>query len=276
MTTSNYIKANGIEIHYLEQGDGVPLILLHGGMVSTNPIWAGVPVAYASHMDTLAAHFRVIAPDTRGCGRTAHTSGSITFDLLADDVAALAEALDLDRPLLTGFSDGGITSTVVGIRHPDLARAIVNHAGFDEFDPQAPTFAIMRQILGGRPDATEPDSDAAAAAMTSMDQMRPMFELMKTDQDSGQGEGYWRTYLRLSWDRTTQHPGYGYADFAKITAPTLILVGDRDDFCTVEQALAAFRQLPHGELAVLPGYGHYIPPAAITTTIEYFERQLSN
>src|ERR1700741_1636721 len=147
MTTSNHVKANGIEIHYLEQGDGVPLILLHGGMVSTNPIWAGVPVAYASHMDTLAAHFRVIAPDTRGCGRTAHTSGPITFDLLADDVAALAEALDLDRPLLTGFSDGGITSTVVGIRHADLARAIVNHAGFDEFDPQAPTFTMMRHIL---------------------------------------------------------------------------------------------------------------------------------
>lgn len=276
MTTRNHIKANGIEIHYLEQGAGVPLILLHGGMVSTNPIWAGVPVAYASYMDTLAEHFRVIAPDTRGCGRTAHSSGPITFDLLADDVAALIAALDLDRPLLTGFSDGGITSTVVGIRHPDLARAIVNHAGFDEFDPQAPTFAMMRQILGGRPDATKPDPDAAAAAMTSIDQMRPMFELMRTDQDSGQGEGYWRTYLRLSWERTTQHPRYSYADFAKITAPTLILSGDRDEFCTVEQALTAFRQLPHGELAVLPGHGHYIPPAAITTTIEYFERQLSS
>jgi pimeloyl-ACP methyl ester carboxylesterase len=137
----------------------------------------------ASDMDTLAEHFLVSAPDTRGCGRTAHTSGPITFDLLADDVAALIEALDLDRPLLTGFSDGGITSTVVGIRHPDLARAIVNHAGFDEFDPQAPTFAMMRQILGGRPDATKPDPDAAAAAMTSIDQMRPIFELMKTDQD---------------------------------------------------------------------------------------------
>src|ERR1700756_1096796 len=120
MTTSNRIRANGIEINYLDQGAGVPLILLHGGMVSTNPIWAGSPVAYASYMDTFAEHFRVIAPDARGCGRTTHTSGAITFDLLADDVAALVEALDLDAPLLTGFSDGGITSTVVGMRHPDL------------------------------------------------------------------------------------------------------------------------------------------------------------
>ena len=51
-------------------------VLLHGGLVSTNPIWTGVPVAYAGHMDTLAEHFRVIAPDTRGCGRTVHPGGA--------------------------------------------------------------------------------------------------------------------------------------------------------------------------------------------------------
>ena len=45
-----YVRANGIDIHYLDQGEGEPLVLLHGGMVSTNLIWAGVPVAYASSM----------------------------------------------------------------------------------------------------------------------------------------------------------------------------------------------------------------------------------
>ena len=270
------VHANGIDIHYLDRGEGEPLVLLHGGMVSTSPIWNGVPIAYASYIDTLAKHFRVIAPDTRGCGKTPHTEGPITFDLLADDVAALIAALGLQRPLIAGFSDGAITATVLGIRHPDAARAIVNHAGFDEFDPQAPTFAMMRQILGGSPDATEPDPDLAARLFQDSEQMRPMFELMREDQDSGQGEGHWRTYLRLSWDRTTQHPGYTYADFAKITAPTLILCGDRDDFCTVEQAVAAYRQLPDGELAVLPSHGHYIPPAAIQAAIEFFERRLAD
>jgi pimeloyl-ACP methyl ester carboxylesterase len=269
------VRANGIDIHYLDQGEGEPLVLLHGGMVSTNPIWAGVPVAYASYMDTLAEHFRVIAPDTRGCGKTVHTEGPVTFDLLADDVAALIDALGLERPLITGFSDGAITATVLGIRHPNAVKAIVNHAGFDEFDPQAPTFAMMRQFLGGSPEATEPDPDAAARMFQGSDEMRPMFELMKQDQDSGQGQGHWRSYLRLCWDRTTQQPGYTYADFAKITAPTLILSGDRDNVCSVEQAVEAYRQLPHGELAVLPGHGHYIPPAAIEATIEFFERQLA-
>ena len=269
------VYANGIEIHYLDQGEGEPLVLLHGGLVSTNPIWTGVPVAYAGYMDTLAEHFRVIAPDTRGCGQTVHLGGPVSFDLLADDVAALIAALGLKRPLIAGFSDGAITATILGIRHPDTVRAIVNHAGFDEFDPDAPTFAMMRQILGGSPDATEPDPDAAARGFEASEQMRPMFELLKRDQDRGQGDGHWRTYLRLCWERTTQHPGYTYADLAKITVPTLILAGDRDDFCTVEQAVSAYWQLADGELAILPGHGHYIPPAAIQTTIEFFARRLA-
>lgn len=182
-------------------------MLLHGGMVSSNPIWAGVPIAFASHMDTLAEQFRVIAPDTRGCGKTAHTGGPISFDLLADDVAALIGALGLKQPLIAGFSEGAITATIVGIRHPDTVRAIVNDAGFDAFDPEnTGVVAAMRQILGGSPDATEPDPDAAARGFEASEQMRPMFELLKRDQDSGQGEGHCRTYLRLAWDRCTQPP----------------------------------------------------------------------
>jgi pimeloyl-ACP methyl ester carboxylesterase len=273
---SQYVSANGIDIHYLDQGEGEPLVLLHGGMVSTNPLWTGVPIAYAGHMDTLAEHFRVIAPDTRGCGKTRHSAGPISFDLLADDVAAVIDALGLERPLIAGFSEGAITATILAIRHPDAVRAIVNDAGFDAFDPEnTGLIAVMRQILGGSPDATEPDPDAAARGFEASEQTRAMFELLKRDQDSGQGEGHWRTYLRLAWDRCTQTPGYTYTDLARIAVPTLILTGDRDDFCTVEQAVTAYRQLPDGELAILPGHGHYIPPAAVETTVEFLARRLA-
>jgi pimeloyl-ACP methyl ester carboxylesterase len=273
---SQYVSANGIDIHYLDQSEGEPLVLLHGGMVSTNPLWTGVPIAYAGHMDTLAEHFRVIAPDTRGCGKTRHSAGPISFDLLADDVAAVIDALGLERPLIAGFSEGAITATILAIRHPDAVRAIVNDAGFDAFDPEnTGLIAVMRQILGGSPDATEPDPDAAARGFEASEQTRAMFELLKRDQDSGQGEGHWRTYLRLAWDRCTQTPGYTYTDLARIAVPTLILTGDRDDFCTVEQAVTAYRQLPDGELAILPGHGHYIPPAAVETTVEFLARRLA-
>src|ERR1700748_1116739 len=144
---SRAVRANGVDIHYLEQGEGDTLVLIHGGVVSTNPIWSVVPIAYASYMDVLAEHFRVIAPDTRGCGRTPHSDGPITFDVLADDVAALIEVLGIERPAVAGFSEGGVTATVLGIRHPGAVCAIVNDAGFDAFDPDTPTGRMMRQIL---------------------------------------------------------------------------------------------------------------------------------
>jgi len=270
----NFVRANGIDIHYVEEGQGVPLVLLHGGMVSTNPIWAPTPVSYAAHMQALARRHRVIAPDTRGCGRTVHDGGVVTFDQLADDVLALVEALGLGRPLIAGFSEGGSTATVAAIRSPDRFSAIVNDAGYDMFNPQAPSSAMMRQILGGSPTATQADPEAFARAFTENEQMRPMFELLKADEDGGQGDGHWAEYLRLAFPRTTEHPGYTFDDFAKITAPTLILVGDRDDFCTLEDGATAYRQLASGELAVVPGTGHVITPAKIELTLDFFTRYL--
>jgi pimeloyl-ACP methyl ester carboxylesterase len=269
---SRSVQANGIDIHYVEAGEGEPLVLLHGGMVSTNPIWAGVPVAYASHMATLASTFRVIAPDTRGAGRTRHDGGTVTFDVLADDVLALIDALGLDRPLVAGFSEGGITATVVGIRQPGAVRAIANHAGYDVFDPQAPSFAMLRQALGGSPDATEADPEAAARFFSQSPEMQGAFELMKADEDGGQGDGHWREYLRLAFHRTTEPPGYTTDDLATITAPTLIIVGDRDEFCSVEEGVRSYRALREGELAVVPNTGHIITPPLVDLMVAFLER----
>jgi pimeloyl-ACP methyl ester carboxylesterase len=61
-------------------------------------------------------------------------------------------------------------------------------------------------------------------------------------------------------------------DFARITAPTLILAGDRDEFCTPEEGVAAYRKLQDGELALLPGVGHFIPPLKIQLYIDFVQR----
>lgn len=166
LMTTACVHANGTDIYYVEAGEGEPLLLLDNAMVSTNPAWAAIPFAYASFLGTLAERFRVIAPDTRGSGKSVHPGGPITAALLADDVAALIQALNLDRPLICGFSDGGETATLVGIRHPGSVRAIVNHGGYDLFnpDPHAPAIAMTRQMLGGsagRPRRTPRSARAA-------------------------------------------------------------------------------------------------------------------
>jgi pimeloyl-ACP methyl ester carboxylesterase len=269
----NVIRANGIDIHYLERGSGRPLVLLHGGLVSSSVCWAGVPVSYASHLDLLASHFRVIAPDTRGCARTVHSGDqSISFALLADDVAALIGALGLERPFVAGFSEGAITATILAIRMPELVSAVVNQAGHDFFNPHARSYEIMRQLLGGSADATRTDPDAVQQSFSQSEQMRGMFELMRHDQDEARGPGYWRAYLELAFDRSTQWPGYAFDDLARIEAPALILCGDRDEFCSVEEAVTAYRTLRAGELAILPGLGHLITAAGVGTMVEFLER----
>src|SRR5262245_2446741 len=274
-TESRSLDANGINIHYLEAAKGEPLVLLHGGMVSTNPIWTGVPISYASHMPTLSDHFRVIAPDTRGAGRTVHSGGSVTCDLLADDVAALIEALGLERPLVAGFTDAGIRATLLGIRHPGCVRAIANHAGYDAFAPSVmPTLAaMMRQMLGGSPDATEADPDAAARFFSQSAEMQGAFELMKADEDSGQGKEHWKEYLRLVFHRLTQSTGYTTPDLGAIKAPTLVIVGDRDEFCSVEEGVRAYRTLTQGEFAVVPNTSHLITPPLVQLMVEFLERR---
>jgi pimeloyl-ACP methyl ester carboxylesterase len=265
------VHANGIDIHYVEAGEGKPLLLLDNAMVSTNPVWAAIPFAYASFLGTLARHFRVIAPDTRGSGKTVHPGGPIPSALLADDLAALIDALNLDRPLICGFSDGGETATLVGIRHPGSVRAIVNHGGYDLFnpDPHAPAIAMTRQMLGGSAGATQADPEVSASRSP---ELRAMFELMKADHDSAQGAGHWKTVIARTFDRVTQPHGYTVENLNAITVPALILTGDRDPFCTIEDGAAAYRALPAGAFAVLPDTGHLITPAAVRATIEFFER----
>jgi pimeloyl-ACP methyl ester carboxylesterase len=61
-------------------------------------------------------------------------------------------------------------------------------------------------------------------------------------------------------------------DFAKIVAPTLILVGDRDEFCSVEEGVSTYRALPRGELGVIPGIEHAITPLVCTVALDFLRR----
>ena len=271
-TEAKTVRTNGIDIHYLERGSGTPLILLHGGLVTTNPVWTGYPVAYSSHLDAFAERFRVIAPDTRGGGRTRHVDGPATFDVLADDVLGLIDALKLDRPSICGFSEGGTTATIVAMRKPGMVSAIVNDAGYDLFNPESPSYPMMRQMFGGTPDATEADPEAMQRAFDGNEGMRAMFRLMQADQDGAQGAGHWKHYLRLAFSRLSRPLGYQFRDLRAISVPTLILVGDRDQFCTPEEGVAAFRALERGELAIVPNTGHVITEAKVRASIEFLRR----
>jgi pimeloyl-ACP methyl ester carboxylesterase len=267
------IHANGIDIHYVDAGAGEPLVLLYNGMISTNPVWTDWPSSYARYVSTLARHFQVIAPDFRGSGMTVHPGGPIPYELLADDVLALMDTLDLGRPVIAGYGDGGHVATIVGIREPDAVRAIVNHGGYDLFnpEPQTPGLVMTRQMLGGRPDATHADPDFVAESEHPF--LRAMVELMKADHDAAQGTGHWKSVLTQSFDRFSHPAGYTWDDLKRIAVPTLVLVGDGDPFEPLEEAVTVYRALRDGELAVLPGTAVGISSTAVATMIDFVTRR---
>src|SRR5881396_1651751 len=92
---------NGCQIHFEARGDGVPLLLLHGGL-GAGADWRHV---FASD----PAGFRVIVPDMRGHGRSTNPSGEFTFRQAALDVSALLDHLGVERFKAVGLSMGAKT-----------------------------------------------------------------------------------------------------------------------------------------------------------------------
>lgn len=265
--TENYVEANGLNIWYAEAGQGTPLLLLHGGIVSNGPLWADSAFGWGSHFGQFAEHFRVIAPDTRGHGRTLNPSSALSYPILAEDVLALISALHLEKPFLCGFSDGGITAAVVGIMAPDIPRAIVNVAGLDMFDPdpESRSRVMNRAWLGGDPHATKATSPRPNLPSG-------MAQKLIADFEPAQGTGFDTAYFGQLFDLWTVPMAYTTGDLAKITAPTLLLVGDRETSLTVEEVVTAYRTLPHGELGVIPDSDHGITPLACTMALDFLLR----
>lgn len=272
--TTATVRANGIDIHYVEVGspDLPDLVLLHGGLLSTSPVWDGTPLSYGTYFDLLAPRFHVIAPDQRTSGRTAHSGGQVSLSLLADDVAALIDALGLDRPAVGGFSLGGMIATVLAIRNPGAIRALVNDGGCDVFDPASPSFSKLRLMFGGSEEATEADPAAVEASFGQDPMMAAFFEAVKADQDAGGGPGHWRTYLHHFFEALRHWPGYGFEDFAAIDVPVLVIGGDGDDHSPPEDCLRAYRHLPRGELAILGATGHEITREKIAIMVDFLAR----
>ena len=113
-----------IKHFYIEQGRGEPLILLHGN---------GEDGSYFAHqMEPFAAHFRVIAVDTRGHGRTPRGEAPFTIRQFAEDLLAFMDLHGIAKAHLLGFSDGGNIAMVFAMAHPErVGKLILDGANLD-------------------------------------------------------------------------------------------------------------------------------------------------
>ena len=121
--TSKYVVANGIRTHYLEEGSGEPVILLHGGGAGADGY-----SNWHSTIPLLAKHFRVLALDMLGFGKNEkpdETKFTYSQSARNDHLVGFIEALGLTGVTLVGNSMGGATSIGATVKRPDLIRKLV-------------------------------------------------------------------------------------------------------------------------------------------------------
>lgn len=110
--------------HFVEAGSGETLLLLHGN---------GEDVSYFVHqMEPFARHFRVIALDTRGHGKTPRGDAPFTIRQFAEDLRAFMDAQGIGKAHILGFSDGGNIAMVFALKYPErVGKLILDGANLD-------------------------------------------------------------------------------------------------------------------------------------------------
>lgn len=241
---SGYAPVNGLQMYYEIHGTGQPLILIHGGLGATE-MFAGI-------MPPLAKNHQVIAVDLQGHGRTADIDRPMSFDGLADDIAALAKYLKFDKVDVMGYSFGGIVALRTAILHPGLVRRLVILSAPFKRDGWYP------EVL----------TDMAQMGPRTAEQLKqtPMYQLYARIAPRPED---WPRFLAKLGELSVKEYDWS-AEVAAIKAPTLLVFGDADAV-RAAHAVQFFELLGGGlkdgrwdgsgmseaRLAILPGTTHY-------------------
>jgi 3-oxoadipate enol-lactonase len=239
------LLANNVGLHYVEAGRGEPPLLLLHGLGGSLDIWRPI-------LGTLAAARRVLAGDHRGHGASDKPGGPYTVRLLADDWVAALDALGIARADLLGLSLGGAVAMTIAARDPARVRALVLE---DTWAYPHPDFVGMlrarlellaRGDMAGYAEAAIPQvySDAYARANpAALDAYRARVAATEPGP------------LASAVRACLAHDMRG--ELARITAPTLVIVGAEDRLTPPFHAQYLFHAIAGAKLAVIEGSAHF-------------------
>jgi pimeloyl-ACP methyl ester carboxylesterase len=221
------LSVNGVEIYYQTRGEGPPLLLLH--------TFGGCGAEWEPHVNRLAEHYRLIVPDLRGQGRSTDSTGDFTHRQAAIDIFAVLDHLGIDRLKAMGMSSGGMTLIHMATQQPERIEAMVLIGATTHFPEQAR--AMMRRSV--------PDS-LSAAEMEGWG--------MCSSRGAEQTEEILRQFNQLKDNYDDMNFTEPY--LSTITARTLVVHGDRDEFFPVDIAFGMYRAIPDAALWIIPNGGH--------------------
>jgi len=218
---------DGCTLFFEERGSGEPLLFLHG--------FTGIGSDWRYIFSADPEGFHLILPDLRGHGRSTNRSNAFTFRRSAEDMFALMDHLGLATVRAIGVSGGAKTLLHMATMQPDRLVSMVVVSGTPYFPAQAR--AAMSQL------SADALSDAQWATLRSRhlhgdEQIKALFD---------QSRGFAASYHDMAFTPPL---------LGTITARTLIVHGDRDEFYPVELAVELYRSIPGSALWVVPNGGH--------------------
>jgi pimeloyl-ACP methyl ester carboxylesterase len=242
-----YADVNGLHMYYETHGEGRPLVLIHGGLMSNETFGPVIPAL-------VAAGHQVIAPDLQAHGRTADIDRPIDTRLMADDIAALIRLLGIEQADVVGYSLGGGVAFWTAVRHPGVVRKLVMASANIRRDAIYPEMLAQQEQLGG----------AAAEFMKDT----PMYRLY--ERVAPRPEDFPRLLDKIGAFMATD---FDFSDEVRgLRVPTLVLCADAD-MAPPSHYVEVFGLLDGGKrdggwmnegrpkgghaLAILPGLTHY-------------------
>jgi pimeloyl-ACP methyl ester carboxylesterase len=214
----HYYAIRGIKIYCEIYGSGRPLLMIHGNGGSINGFKRNIPY--------FAARYQVIVADSRAQGKSRDTGDALTFEMMADDEAALLDALHIESAYVIGWSDGGINALLLAMRHPEKVIKL------------AATGANLW-----------PEASAFSAGVWERDKKYYDAEKDKR-RETEQEKNRWKLFL-LDW----KEPHIALSDLHSIRCPSLIICGDHDAI-SIEHTAQIFQNIPGAALWVIPNSGH--------------------
>lgn len=225
-----YASVNGLKMYYEVEGQGRPLVLLHSGLCT-------IELCFGKLRPAFTKHWRTIAPELQGHGRTADIDRPLSMDQMTEDVAALLRKLKVRDADVFGHSIGGGIALRLALKHPELVRKAVIFGVQYNNDGLTPGLAEKLETLTA---ADVPPKFRAAYAKVAPDPSKFPMLVQKINA------------------MVLREKGVSPEELKTIRAPILVMIGDTD-FVRVEHAVEMFRLLPHGQLAVLPLSTHFAP-----------------
>jgi proline iminopeptidase len=255
MATARTLLLVDADLYCTEEGQGLPLLVHHGGPGLDHSV-------IAPHLGPLAHHLCLICYDHRGSGRSARPRGPDAYhiDHFVADIEGVARGIGLDRFALLGHSFGGIVALNFALAHPGVLSHLVlvcsptSHHFIDDVEAALPdcldteALSELRSLEGSEP------SDYVMRR--SLEILAPIYF-----RDPGHVSELGLDSVRFGPQTQTVWDSLEGFDLrprlGEIRVPTLVIAGAHDRSVTPERAGEAAGALPQGRLLVMESSGHY-------------------